>query len=178
MIFAPSWRCTPISSRRAAQCGRRQASSTVGSPASRPISPNSIFPASTQKAPPPKTPAFWDIVDANRAPEDAELADILDAMDEPDATTLIKIGQKAAGKEIEGWLKDRKNRRLIPHRLEKCGYVPVRNDFAKDGLWKIGTRQVIYVKSALSITERIRAANELMEAEYKAVESLRAERLW
>ena len=30
------------------------------------------------KAPPPKTAAFWDIVDANRAPEDAELADVLD----------------------------------------------------------------------------------------------------
>ena len=28
------------------------------------------------KAPPPKTPAFWDIVDASRAPEDAELADV------------------------------------------------------------------------------------------------------
>jgi hypothetical protein len=30
------------------------------------------------KAPPPKTPAFWDIVDANRAPEDFGLADALD----------------------------------------------------------------------------------------------------
>jgi hypothetical protein len=30
------------------------------------------------KAPPPKTAAFYDIVDANRAPEDAELADALD----------------------------------------------------------------------------------------------------
>ena len=40
------------------------------------------------KAPPPKTPAFWDIVDANRAPEDAELADILDKLGKPDATTL------------------------------------------------------------------------------------------
>jgi hypothetical protein len=30
------------------------------------------------KAPPPKTAAFWDIVDANRAPEQSELADILD----------------------------------------------------------------------------------------------------
>jgi hypothetical protein len=28
------------------------------------------------KAPPPKTQAFWDIADANRAPEDAELADV------------------------------------------------------------------------------------------------------
>jgi hypothetical protein len=118
------------------------------------------------KAPPPKTPAFWDIVDANRVPEDAELADVLDEMenpDGPDATTLIKITWAAGNKDIAGWLKDRKNRRLIPHRLEKCGYVPVRNDFAKDGLWKIGgARQVIYVKSTLSITERIGAANELM----------------
>ena len=32
------------------------------------------------KAPPPKTPAFWDIVDASRAPEDAELADVIDAL--------------------------------------------------------------------------------------------------
>ena len=37
------------------------------------------------KAPPPKTPAFWDIVDANRAPEDAELADVLDKLGNPDA---------------------------------------------------------------------------------------------
>jgi hypothetical protein len=28
------------------------------------------------KAPPPKTPAFWDIVDVHRAPEDAYLADV------------------------------------------------------------------------------------------------------
>jgi len=90
---------------------------------------------------------------------------------------LIKITAAASGKEIEGWLRDRKNRRPIPHRLEKCGYVPVRNDFAKDGLWKIGTRQVIYVNSALSITERIRAANELMEAA-ESIRPANEERLW
>ena len=119
-------------------------------------------------------------MDANRVPEDAELADILDDLKNPGATTLIKITAAAAGKEFEGWLKDRKNRRLIPHRLEKCGYVPVRNDFAKDGLWKIETREVIYVDSALSITAR-RAANDLIEAERKAAESIRqpkAERFW
>jgi hypothetical protein len=49
------------------------------------------------KAPPPKTPAFWDIVDANRAPEDAELADVLDNMGNPDATTLIRIIAAATG---------------------------------------------------------------------------------
>ena len=35
------------------------------------------------KAPPPKTPAFWDIVDAGRSPEDAELADVLDELKQP-----------------------------------------------------------------------------------------------
>ena len=36
------------------------------------------------------------------------------------------------------WLCDRKNRRAIPHRLEQCGYIPVRNADAVDGLFKIG----------------------------------------
>ena len=49
------------------------------------------------KAPPPQTPAFWDIVDASRAPEDAELADVLDQLGRPDATTLIRISNAATG---------------------------------------------------------------------------------
>ncbi len=60
------------------------AAATATSP---PISPSSISPFDP-KAPPPKTPAFWDIVDANRAPEDAELADVLDELGNPDAVTL------------------------------------------------------------------------------------------
>ncbi|MCI0598595.1 MAG: DUF5906 domain-containing protein [Beijerinckiaceae bacterium] len=117
------------------------------------------------KAPPPKTQAFWEIVDASSAPEDAELADVLDELGIPDATTLNKITSAAGGKEIETWLRDRKNRRLIPHRLEKCGYVPVRNDAANDGCWKIaGTRQKIYCNSRLSIRERFKAASKLIQS--------------
>jgi hypothetical protein len=113
------------------------------------------------KAPPPKTAAFWDIVDASRAPEDAELADALDRMKRPDATTIIRITNESTG-EFQEWMKDRRNRRAIPHRLEKCGYVPVRNDAAKDGLWVInGNRQVIYAKSELSSSERSKAASAL-----------------
>jgi Family of unknown function (DUF5906) len=36
------------------------------------------------KAPPPKTAAFWEIVNSNRSTEEAELADLLDAMGNPD----------------------------------------------------------------------------------------------
>ena len=64
--------------------------------------------------------------------------------------------------EFHDWVKDRKNRRALPHRFEQCGYVPVRNDTAKDGLWKIdGRRQVIHAKNNLSVADRIRAAREL-----------------
>ena len=114
------------------------------------------------KAPPPKTSAFWDIVDANRAPEDAELADVLDRMRNPGAVTIGGI-TKHSTHPFLAWITDRKNRRAIPHRLEKCGYVQVRNDAAKDGLWVLeGGRQVIYAKSELSISDRLKAASDLV----------------
>ena len=116
------------------------------------------------KAPPPKTVAFWAIVDASRTPEDAELADILDRLDNPDATTIIALTMEARDSAFHAWITDRKNRRLIPHRLEKCGYVPVRNpDAPTDGLWKInGRRQAVYSKSTLSFSEQVRAAADLV----------------
>jgi hypothetical protein len=93
------------------------------------------------KAPPPKTPAFWAIADANRAPEDAELADVLDTLEQPGAVTLDMLISRAPS-GLEDWLRDRKNRRAIPHRLEQCGYVPVRNDAAESGLFVIIARAI------------------------------------
>lgn len=113
------------------------------------------------KAPPPKTEAFWAIVDAGHAPEDAELADALDALGNPDAVNIATIAAAATGSFL-AWITDRKNRRAIPHRMEQAGYVPVRNDVAKDGLWRIsGSRQVVYAKSELSIRDRLHAASLL-----------------
>jgi Family of unknown function (DUF5906) len=113
------------------------------------------------KAPPPKTAAFWDIVDASRAPEDAELADVLDRLGNPDATTLVRV-QNAATGDFETWLRDRRNRRQLPYRFEQCGYVPVRNEAAKDGLWVINrARQVVYAKASLSLRDRLAAAHKL-----------------
>jgi hypothetical protein len=110
------------------------------------------------KAPPPKTTAFWEIVDANRAPEDAELADVLDKMEHPSTVTLSQLAARAPS-EFADWLRDRKNSRLIPHRLEECGYVAVRNASAKDGLWKVdGKRQAVYGKAALTNRDRLAAA--------------------
>jgi Family of unknown function (DUF5906) len=114
------------------------------------------------KSPPPKTAAFYDIVAANRAPEDAELADALDKLGNPDAVTLAALDNPLTDRDFLEWLKDKRNRRQIPHRLDAAGYVPVRNDAATDGLWKIGgKRQVIYAIKVKSVRDRIAAANDL-----------------
>jgi hypothetical protein len=55
-------------------------------------------------------------------------------------------------------------RRALPYRLEQSGYSPVRNDAAKDGLWKInGARQAVYAQTTLPISERLAAARKLTE---------------
>ena len=105
------------------------------------------------KAPPPKTPAFWDVVNASNPPEDAGLADAIDALGNPDVLTLKQLIAAAAGETAE-WLMERKNRRALPHRLERCGYVSVRNLDAKDGYWSMkGERQAVYAKASLSVAE-------------------------
>jgi hypothetical protein len=117
------------------------------------------------KAPPPKTAAFWDIVGASCAPEDAELADVIDALGNPDALTLGQLIDRAAeiGAAAADWLMERKNRRAIPHRMERCDYVPVRNPDAGDGLWKLkDKRQVIYAKARLSLRDQLAAARRLI----------------
>jgi hypothetical protein len=114
------------------------------------------------KAPPPKTAAFYDIVDANRAPEDAELADVLEALGSRPAVTLTLI-TTYANDDFRAWLQDRRNRRAIPHRLETAGYVPVRNDAdTHDGQWRVdGRRQTVYARRELSLRDRIAAAAQL-----------------
>jgi hypothetical protein len=92
------------------------------------------------------------------APEDAELADVLDRIGNPAAVMLSRIQAAAYGDGDFGeWIKDRKNRRAIPHRMEKCGYIAVHNMAAQDGLWKAGgRRQVIYARSALPLVDQIK----------------------
>ena len=115
------------------------------------------------KAPPPKTRAFWEIVDASRAPEDAEMADVIDALGKPDAVTMDMLLRKAMPRGFADWLRDRKNRRRIGHRFEGCGYVPVRNPDANDGLFKIaGRRQAAYAKRDMTMRDQIAAVQRLI----------------
>jgi hypothetical protein len=113
-------------------------------------------------SPPPITEAFWAIVTSNQAPEEAELNDLIDSIGKPRAFTLSHLLLKAES-EFAEWAKDRRNRRVIPHRLERCGYVSVRNPEDKhDGQWRInGKRQTVYAKQTLSFRDQIAAAREL-----------------
>jgi hypothetical protein len=117
------------------------------------------------KAPPPKTAAFWDIVGAGSAPEDAELADVIEAMGNPDVLTLGQLIDCALEKKSEAadWLIERKNRRAIPHRMERCGYTSLRNPDAKsDGRWVFQHRkQVVYANAKLSVRDQIAAVRQM-----------------
>jgi hypothetical protein len=76
-------------------------------------------------------------------------------------TTLLRVADLADA-DFGMWLRDRKNRKQIAYRMERNGYVAVRNEVAKDGLWRIhDKRQVIYAKVSLSIRERYLAAQRL-----------------
>ena len=141
-------------------------------------------------APPPKTEWFWSIVDAGRAPEESELSTLLDWMAEdpggggfpnagdwPEAVTraqLVDAEKRRSGGSVDNgrandfasWLEDRKNWRQIPHRMEAVGYVAVRNDTAKDGLWSIGgIRMAIYARAELSPSQQFAAAKRVVAGE-------------
>ena len=48
------------------------------------------------------------------------IRDILDRLGNPDATTLARISNEAIG-EFQVWLRDRKNRRMIPPGQKESG---------------------------------------------------------
>jgi hypothetical protein len=128
------------------------------------------------KAPPLKTQAYFNMVDAGRPQEDSELADLIDSAGNPKAFTINDLtsvsgsndisapfSMKGPHQAIRTWLDDRKNIRQIPHRLEVCGYTAIRNDCDKtQGRWKIrGKRQTVYALSDLTHHERLAAVEEL-----------------
>lgn len=121
------------------------------------------------KAPPPKTEAFFAIVQANANPDDIALADL--TLDEngnkrPVVTLEMLAGaaMMAGDTALHNTLTDPKSRRRIPHMLERAGYVAVRNPYAKDGLWAISKKRMsIYADSSMSFPARIRKAQDFTD---------------
>jgi hypothetical protein len=117
------------------------------------------------KAPPPKTEAFFDIVAANTAPEAAELTDALEKLGWPRAVTLSAVAE-AAEADFSQWLRDRRNSKRVGHKMEECGYRPVRNPGAakSGGRWKVNRKDVvIYARRELALRDAITAAEKLAQ---------------
>ena len=120
-------------------------------------------------APPFKTEAFYDMVNATRTPEDAEMMDAIEALNHPKVVTVRKlIG--AASVAFADWLTDRRNARKLPHRFDECGYVALRNPGAPtEGVWRIGgERMTVYMKKGMTVSEGCAEVERLnQEAEEK-----------
>jgi hypothetical protein len=117
------------------------------------------------KAPPRRTQAFWDIVDASKAPEDYEMLEAIEKLGNPDAFTLANVTAAVMNSNppFAVYLLDRKNNRLIPHRMNECGYSAVRNPSAPaSGRWKVNGRDtVIWAKKELPEPARLAAAKKI-----------------
>ncbi|MEX3635581.1 primase-helicase family protein [Paraburkholderia sp. BR14320] len=120
------------------------------------------------KAPPPKTPAFWQMVAASEAPESGEMRDAIDALGNPDALTVSNVSEAAFDAKLFGLhdeLKASANRRAMPHKMERVGYSAVRNPDAADGQFKVaGKRTTVYARSALTVAARVEAARRYARA--------------
>ncbi len=133
------------------------------------------------KAPPPKTEAFYEIAATNASPEEADLADAIEEMGNPDCLTVNELvesitEEKALAKgdlpELAKWLRDKKHARQIPGRLEQVGYVAFRNSAdTKRGRWTIwidwrgrkvpkSYKASVYVKAELSTKKRFSAVEK------------------
>lgn len=121
------------------------------------------------KAPPKLTPAFFEIADSNATPEEAELADALDVLGNPDAVSSVCLSGTSSVELLE-WFNDRKNARHIASRFEKVGYVRVRNPDEERGLWPITVgkgpsatkrRVSVFARKELSLQQQLVAARKL-----------------
>jgi hypothetical protein len=126
------------------------------------------------KAVPSKTLAWYAIVSAGTSLEDAELRDVIEADSTPDAITIDRIIAVAHGMDLRSIAEassDRRLRRAVPHKMERAGYVPVRNTDADDGLWKVQNRRVaLYARRDLTFADQVRAARNLARVDrYRSV---------
>jgi hypothetical protein len=128
------------------------------------------------KAPPSKTPAFWEIVNSSQSTEASELDDLLDYMNQPfddERPVVVTIAQLVASaahrdargrfEEVLDMLQERKARKSLVHKLGRSGYSPVRNEAEKEGRWKVAGKHVmVYGRKDVSMRVRLDAARKLI----------------
>jgi hypothetical protein len=152
----------------------------------------SLFNPNTE---PPKTPTFWEIVGANSAGDETQLAALLAALGDPiqmneegvltfpEAITVDMLVAAArrdldSYNELYDFLTDRDNRRVIPGKLEKVGegYVKTHNpNEAKDGNWRVGGKRMpVYTRRDLNRRDQLAAVKVLQKWAAKAAARAKA----
>jgi hypothetical protein len=110
------------------------------------------------KAPPRKTQAWHEFVDAGQSPQDAEFASVLSEAGWPDIVYVNVISANAP-RNLGDWMSENSNKRQIPHRFEEAGYSKILNPDRKDNRWKVnGKHTTIYGLEKLTIKQRIEGA--------------------
>jgi hypothetical protein len=128
------------------------------------------------KAPPRKTKAFQDIVDAGGSVEERALADKIEKIGRPG---VLRIGDLKSGADeafddeavrgLDAWLHDPKYRKVIAEALGRAGYRKIRNPGEKDGRWKIdGRNETVYGFKGMSDQDLRALAGKLGKASNSA----------
>jgi hypothetical protein len=115
------------------------------------------------KAPPPRTAAFWRIVQSAGDPVESELVDAIEKLGNPDALTLDDLRRKAGNAtDLAITLNDAKQRRKLPAMMGRAGYGSIANPDSKQGLWRVaGVKTMVYARSSLSRAQQFTAVRAL-----------------
>jgi hypothetical protein len=113
------------------------------------------------KAPPPKTEAWHQIVEANANPDELSLADTLEGNQCVTLREIIAAVQFKNNLELAQMLQDKRNARKIPAILERCGFEALQNPYTNDGRWRLsdGRKDTLYVDRRLPKQERLQLAS-------------------
>jgi hypothetical protein len=90
------------------------------------------------KAPPPKTQAFWEIVDSLRTAEQSDMGDMVESLKKPAILAVAAIVEEAKRENrfhFAEFLEDSKNRRKVSIDLEEVGYQRLNNPRDDRGRW-------------------------------------------
>jgi hypothetical protein len=119
------------------------------------------------KAPPERTQAFWEMVNAMRSEDESDMADAVESLGYPKALTVSCIVARARRLDcydLMRFLQERKNARLVALRLESCGCRRLANPHDKRGRWQIGEQRTgVYVRKELTDREGFDEVKALIE---------------
>jgi hypothetical protein len=108
------------------------------------------------KAPPPQTPAFWEIAIASVPAQVGEIRDAIEGIGSPDLLVLFDLMSGATNTPAEtvAMLQDPANRHMLPRYLEAANYVVVPNPNAENRRWRIkaygGRKMLVYGKKTIA----------------------------